>query len=54
MIAGGVRDVLVPSFFKIKVNLLKVCVRAEGLRLLLMASAIFPVSGFSVSLGNGR
>lgn len=44
-------------FFLMKVNLLKVCVRAEELRVLLMTSAIFPVSGSLVSLlflGNGR
>lgn len=44
-------------FFLMKVNLLNVCVRLEELRVLLMTSAIFPVSGSLVSLlflGNGR
>lgn len=48
---------LFPNFLKIKVNILKAYVGAEGLRLLLMTSAIFPVSGFLVSLlllGNDR
>lgn len=43
MIAGGVRGFMCSFIFLIEVNLLKVCVRAEGLRLLLMTSAIFAV-----------